>query len=310
MELGLLFAIGAAFVWGAYIFVLKRSFSGYPPAGLTVLINAAAIAWFLPVTVATTDLEEAGLAGAAPAADPLGAPVRIARSLTAVDPATVAVVAGTSAATAAAFVLFLRAIEGGDVSYVTPINKVVPMFVLPLEVLLLGEVLAPIQVAGVVVATAAVYVANYEPGSLLAPLVGAVHSRPAQLALVSAACYAVSDLGKRVALQELAIPGTLWVPLLLVGVGLVLLPAAIRNPPAVTRRDAPKFLAAGALVALGEHLTTVAFASLPASVASPVINTQAVVAVVLGGVVLGERYFRVRLVAALLAVVGVSMIAL
>jgi len=300
MEFGLLSAIGAALVWGAYIFVLKRSFSGYPPAGLTVLINVAAIAWFLPVTVATNDLGGAALA----------APGRIARALAAVDPAAVAVVAGTAAATAAAFVLFLRAIARGDVSYVTPINKVVPMFVLPLEVLLLGEVLAPIQIAGVVVATAAVYVANYEPGSLLAPLVGAVHSRPAQLALVSAACYALADLGKRVALQELAIPGTLWVPLLLAGAGLVLLPSAVRNPPAVTRRDAPKFLAAGALVALGEHLTTIAFASLPASVASPVINTQAIVAVVLGGIVLGERYFRVRLVAALLAVVGVSMIAL
>ncbi|WP_435073931.1 EamA family transporter [Halorubrum sp. HHNYT27] len=310
MELGLLFALGAAVVWGVYVFILKRSFSGYPPAGLTVLINAAAIVWFLPVTVATTDTEGVGLAGAALVADPLGTPARIARSLAAVDPASVAVVAGTSAATAAAFVLFLRAIADGDVSYVTPINKVVPMFVLPLEVLLLGEVLAPIQVAGVVVATTAVYVANYEPGSLLAPLVEAVHSRPAQLALVSAACYAVSDLGKRVALQELAIPGTLWVPLLLVGVGLILLPAAIRNPPAVTRRDAPKFLAAGALVAFGEHLTTVAFASLPASIASPVINMQAIVAVLLGGIVLGERYFRIRLVAALLAVVGVSMIAL
>ncbi|OYR48221.1 EamA family transporter [Halorubrum sp. Ea8] len=305
MDLGLPFAIGAAFVWGSYIFVLKRSFSGYPPAGLTVLINAAAIAWFLPVTVATNDLGAAAIAS-----DPPAAPGRIAGSMAAVDPAAVAVVAGTAAATAAAFVLFLRAIALGDVSYVTPINKVVPMFVLPLEVLLLGEVLAPIQVAGVVVATAAVYVANYEPGSLLAPLVGAVHSRPAQLALVSAACYALADLGKRVALQELAIPGTLWVPLLLAGAGLVLLPAAIRNPPAVTRRDAPKFLAAGALVALGEHLTTVAFASLPASVASPVINTQAIIAVVLGGILLGERYFRVRLVAALLAVVGVSMIAL
>jgi drug/metabolite transporter (DMT)-like permease len=310
MDLGLPFAIGAAFVWGSYIFVLKRSFSGYPPAGLTVLINAAAIAWFLPVTVATTDLAGTSLAGTDPLGDPGGALAGLAGALAAVDPAAVAVVAVTATATAAAFVLFLRAIEGGDVSYVTPINKVVPMFVLPLEVLLLGEVLAPIQVAGVVVATAAVYVANYEPGSLLAPLVGAVHSRPAQLALVSAACYAVADLGKRVALQELAIPGTLWVPLLLVGAGLVLLPAAVRNPPAVTRHDAPKFLAAGAIVALGEHLTTVAFASLPASVASPVINTQAIVAVVLGGVVLGERYFRVRLVAALLAVVGVAMIAL
>lgn len=305
MELGLPSAIGAAVVWGVYVFVLKRSFSGYPPAGLTVLINAAAIAWFLPVTVATNDL-----GGAALAADPLGALGTLARSLAAVDPAAVAALAGTATATAAAFVLFLRAIAQGDVSYVTPINKVVPMFVLPMEVLLLGQVLAPIQIAGVVVATAAVYVANYDPGSLLAPLVSAVHSRPAQLALVSAACFAVADLGKRVALQELAIPGTLWVPLLLAGSALVLLPAAIRTRPTVTRDDAPKFLAVGALVALGEHLTTIAFASLPASVASPVINTQAIVAVVLGGVVLGERYFRVRLVAAALAVVGVSMIAL
>ena len=296
MDAGLLAAIGAAVVWGTYILVLKRSFSGYPPAGLTVLVNTSAIAWFLPVTVATNDLA-GGVGG-------------IARAVTGVDPVAVAVLLGTATATAAAFVLFLRAIDEGDVSYVTPINKVVPMFVLPLEVLLLGEVLAPIQVAGVVVATAAVYVANYEPGSLLAPLVGAVHSRPAQLALLSAACYAVADLGKRVGLQELAIPGTLWVPLLLTGAGLVLLPAAVRTPPSVTRRDAPKFLAAGALVALGEHLTTVAFATLPASVASPVINTQAVVAVVLGGILLGERYFRVRLVAALLAVVGVGMIAL
>jgi drug/metabolite transporter (DMT)-like permease len=305
MDLGLLFAIGAALVWGVYVFVLKRFFSEYPPAGVTVLINVSALAWFLPVTAATTDADLAALA-----ADPAGAPGRIARSLAAVDAVPVAVLAGTAAATAAAFVLFLRAIEGGDLSYVMPINKVVPMFVLPLEVLLLGQVLAPIQVAGAVVATVAVYVANYEPGSLLAPLVSAVHSRPAQLAVVSAACYAVADLGKRVALQELAIPGTLWVPLLLVAVGVILLPAAVRNPAAVTRRDAPKFLAAGALVALGEHLTTVAFASLPASVASPVINTQAIVAVVLGGIILGERYFRIRLVAALLAVVGVAMIAL
>jgi drug/metabolite transporter (DMT)-like permease len=310
MELGLPFAVGAAIVWGSYIFVLKRSFAGYPPAGLTVLINAAAIAWFLPVTVATTDLGRLGVSGVAPRSDPIGTLVGLATAVASIDPVAVAVVAGTATATAAAFVVFLRAIDGGDVSYVTPINKVVPMFVLPLEVLLLGEVLAPIQVAGVVVATAAVYVANYEPGSLLAPLVSAVHSRPAQLALVSAACYALSDIGKRVALQELAIPGTLWVPMLLAGAGLVLLPAAIRNPPAVTRADAPKFVAVGALVALGEHLTTVAFASLPASVASPVINTQAIVAVLLGGIVLGERYFRIRLLAALLAVGGVTMIAL
>jgi drug/metabolite transporter (DMT)-like permease len=70
-----------------------------------------------------------------------------------------------------------------------------------------------------------------------------------------------------------------------------------------------KFLVAGALVAFGEHVTSLAFAVVPASVASPIINTQAIVAVVLGGLLLGERGFRTRLVASVLAVTGVTLIA-
>ncbi|GAB6877926.1 hypothetical protein JCM17823_02000 [Halorubrum gandharaense] len=295
MEAGLGFAVVAALVWGVYIFLLKRLFDGYPPATLTVLINATAIAWYLPVVATGPTGEDA--AGAALAAFGL---------------AELAITAVTVVATAGAFVLFLTAIANGEVSYVTPINKVVPMFVLPLEVLLLGQLLSPIQVVGVVVATLAVYVANYEPGGFLEPFRKAANSRPAQLALVSAMLYAVSDVGKRVALQELAIPERLWVPLLLAGVAVVLLPSALRNHPdaARVRADLPKFLFAGALVATGEHVTTLAFALLPASIASPVINVQAVVAVILGGLLLGERYFRVRLVAAVLAVAGVTLIAM
>jgi drug/metabolite transporter (DMT)-like permease len=52
------------------------------------------------------------------------------------------------------------------------------------------------------------------------------------------------------------------------------------------------------------------FADLPASLASPVINTQAVVAVGLGGVLLGEEALRIRLVAAAFAVAGVTLITL
>jgi drug/metabolite transporter (DMT)-like permease len=290
MDAGLGFALTAAFVWGIYIYVLKRLFSGYPPAALTVLINAFALAWYLPITVTQTDFATSPHSG--------------------IGFAEIGVVTVTVVSTALAFVLFLRAIADGDVSYVTPINKIVPMFVLPLEIVLLGQILTPLQVGGVVIATLAVYVANYDPGGFFRPFVKAARSRPAQLALVSAMCYAVSDLGKRVSLQELAIPETLWVPLLLSGVLLVLLPSALRNPPAGVRADVPKLALAGGMVAVGEHLTTLAFALLPASIASPVINTQAVVAVILGGVLLGERYFRVRLIAAVLAVVGVTLIAL
>ena len=75
------------------------------------------------------------------------------------------------------------------------------------------------------------------------------------------------------------------------------------------RPAAPRCVLAGGGVAVAEHATSLAFSLVPASVASPIINTQAVVAVVLGGVVLREEAFGIRLAAAGLAVVGVGLIA-
>lgn len=289
LEPGIVYSVVAAFIWGVYIFLLKQYFGGYPGPVVTVVVNAFAILWYLPVTAVRTDpgsvptLGELGLFG-------------------------VGIVAGTGALVGLAFVLFLDALAEGDVSYVAPINKLVPVFVLPIEIVLLNQFLGPLQIAGVVVATLAVYVANYRGGSLADPLRRAVHSRPAQLALASAACYAASDVGKRVALQELAIPTTVWVPLLFVTAGVAVLPVALRRWKSV-RGALPRFAAAGGVVAIGEHVTSTAFALVPASVASPIVNTQAIVAVVLGGVLLREPDFGIRLVAAFLAVAGVSLIA-
>jgi len=64
----------------------------------------------------------------------------------------------------------------------------------------------------------------------------------------------------------------------------------------------------GLLVAVGKHFVMLAVTTLSASIASPIINTQAVVAVLLGDVLLGEDAFRVRLLAAGFAVAGVTMI--
>ncbi len=163
---------------------------------------------------------------------------------------------------------------------------------------------------GVVVATVAIYVANYERGPLLDPLKRAASSTPARLALLSAAFYAASDVGKRVALQELALPLQLWVPMLQLGIFLLLLPVAARHWPedAFTGR-LPLYVGMGLVVALGEHMTSLAFQVAPASIASPIVNMQAIVAVVLGGVLLDEAALRTRLTAAVLAVVGVGLIA-
>jgi drug/metabolite transporter (DMT)-like permease len=289
VESGIVYAVLAAFVWGGFLFALKRYFDGYSGAVLTVAVNGFATLWYLPVAAAT--LPPTGLRAVSAGA------------------AAVGVLALTSLAIGAAFVLFVRALAAGEVSYVAPINKLVPAFVLPIEVFLLGQHLTGLQVTGVAVATLAVYVANYRRGSLLDPLRRAATSRPARLALLSAACYAVADVGKRLALQELALPTAVWVPALFVGSAVVLAPAAYRSWE-LPRADLPKFAAAGLVVAAGEHVTSLAFQLVPASIASPVINTQAIVAVVLGGLVLRERQFRTRLAAAGLAVAGVTLIAL
>lgn len=291
MEIGIIYSILAAFVWGSYLFVLKRYFDEFPATTLAVCVNAFAILFYAPITAR-------GLANGD------------AASLSGAGLEHVIVIALTILSTAGAFILFLYAIQTGEVSYVAPINKIVPVFVLPIEVLLLGQFLTLLQVTGVVVATLAVYVANYRAGSLLEPIRRAAHSRPAQLALLSAMLFAVTDVGRRVVLQELAVPTALWVPLLLAGVLLVFLPSAVQNVPDTLRADLPKLAGAGAIVALGEHTTTLAFSLIPASIASPIVNTQAIVAVILGGVVLREEHFRTRIVAAVLAVAGVTMIAI
>jgi drug/metabolite transporter (DMT)-like permease len=287
---GVVAAVAAAFAWGGYIFLLKRLFDGHPATVVVVGLNAAAVVWYLPVTALAVRRD--------------GPP-----DLGAVGPGGVALVALTIVAVAAGIVVFLRAIDEGEVSYVTPINKLVPVFVLPIELAFLEAHLTPVQLVGVVVATLAVYVANYRAGSLFEPLRRAVTTRPAQLALVSAVCYAVGDVGKRVALQELGLPTAVWVPTLLGGVLVVLAPLAAREWD-LTRGDVPKFAGVGLLVATAEHLTSLAFGAIPASVASPIVNTQAIVAVVLGGLVLRESSFGLRLVAAALAVTGVTLVAL
>ncbi|WP_129112786.1 DMT family transporter [Halegenticoccus tardaugens] len=292
MDIGIAYSVVAAFVWGGYLFGLKRYFDDYPATALSVLVYGFAIVWYLPFAAATL---------------PGGA---VADAVSNATLATAGVVLVTVVSIAVALVVFLWALEVGEVSYVAPINKIVPVFVLPIEIGLLGAHLTPVQLVGVLVATLAVYVANYRSGSLLAPIRKAATSRAAQLALASAACFAVGDIGKRLALQDLGLPLQAWVLVLLGGVLVVLLPAALRSWPETVRRDAPKLAAAGAAVAVGEHVTSLAFAAVPASIASPVINTQAIVAVVLGGIVLREEAFRLRLGAAVLAVVGVSLIAL
>lgn len=214
-----------------------------------------------------------------------------------------------TALTALAMVLLFRAIRIGEVSYVSPISKIIPVFVLPLEVGILKQRLSALQIGGVVVATVAIYVANWQGTTFFAPFKRAARSRPAQLALLSAATFAVVDVGKRVLMQELAIAPTTYVPLMFIGIAALMGPLATRSRwPDDWWRDLPFFLVTALLIASGNHIVLLAFQRLPASIVSPVVNGQAIVAVILGAIFLEESHLRARLVATALAIVGITMI--
>ena len=287
---GLAASVAAAVLLGSYLVGVKRYFSHYPPTLYLAVVHAVGLCWYLPVVVAT-----GGVNGLFP---PLTA-------------AETGLVVGTVGLIAVALAAFYHALAIGDVSYVAPISKIVPVFVLPLEVVLLGQHLSGMQVIGVLVATTAVYVANYRGGSLVGPLRTVVRRRDALLALTSAAVFGVVDVGKRVSMQELAVPARGFVLLTLAIVPIALLPWALRRRGGENlRSDRWKLLLAGGVLAAGQHLVSVAFVALPASVVSPIVNTQAVIAVVLGSLLLGEPHARVRLLAGGLAVGGVVLVSI
>lgn len=289
MQTGLALAVSAALLFGVYLFVAKRYFERYPAPTFVLFANLAGLSWYAPFAWAT----------------------RPPAALEAFDATALALLVGSSVATGFAVLASFRALKLGDVSYVAPISKIVPIFVLPLEIVLLEEHLAPLQVGGVVLITGAIYVANYQSGAFFDPFRRAVTTPAARLAVGSAAIFGLVDVSKRLLMQELAVPPQVYVPVLLTTVVATMAPFALRAwPRGSPRGDLPKWLGVGVLVAGAQHLTAVAFQTLSASIASPLVNTQAVVAVVLGGVLLDEPRFRMRLVAAALVVSGVALVSL
>lgn len=288
---GVAAAVAAALLFGAYLYVYKRRFAGYPAFAYLVVAEGAAAAWYAPVALAT-------YAGGTPVLPP------------GFDGRAGAVLEVVFLGSAAAATLTVYAVRVGDVSYVAPLAKLVPVFVLPIEVLALHVRPSAVQVAGLGLATAAVYVANAEAGGWTAPLRRAAAYPPARLALASAALFGVVDVGKRTLLSDLAVPVETLVLGTLAGIAVGALPLALSRGERLPRAALPGVVAVGLLLAVGQHLVALAFQHAAASVASPVVNTQAVVAVVLGGVLLDERAVGRRFLAAGLAVAGVTAVAL
>lgn len=283
--------MAAAVVFGCYLYVYKRYFDRLPATVYLVVNETAGFLWYLPIAAVTWPSGTAVVPAGTTAAD-------------------AGLLVGVGAAVAAGNVVSVRALKLGDVSYVAPLNKLVPVFVVPVELLLLTASVGSVQVVGVALAAAAVYVANYETASVVEPFRRAATYRPAQLALGGALLFALGDVGTRAVLETTPIPPqtvALFGFLAVAGVALPLAATRVEWPR--LREVLPGLVAISAAFAVGVHLATVSFDLAPASVASPIINTQVIIVVLLGSLLLDEGQLGRRLGAAGLAVVGVALVA-
>lgn len=282
-------AIAAAALFGAYIVGIKRYFNDYPPTALVAVSYAIGAVWYLPVVAIRVSGD------------------KFWRVLTNHGVILVAI----AAVTALALVAFYASLVLGDVSYIAPLSKTVPVFVLPLEVIALRQPITGPQILGIATVTIAIYAINYRGGSAFAPILRLLKSRAAGLALISAILFAIVDVGKRVSMQELAIPTEVFVFTTLVLVAVILSPFIGRNRDSIDiANDQRRLLMAGGVLSVGQHLVATAFETLPASVASPVINAQAVVAALLGGLLLKEPNRHLRGAAACLAIIGIAILSI
>lgn len=291
VQAGILPSVVAALIFGVYLFVYKHSFDSLPSTVYVATVEIAGFGWYAVIAALTW---------------PRGEPMVPADFGT----TSALVLLGVCGAIAGANLVSIRAFKLGDVSYVAPLNKLAPAFVLPVELALLAVSPGPLQVAGLGLAVVAIYVANYEGGGFLVPFQRAASYRPAQLALVGAVLFAVSDVGVRALLSRTSLTPQAVALATFAGVAIAAIPLAIRRVDwARLRRAVPGITALAGIFAVAVHLKTIAFDVAAASIVSPIVNTQAIVAVLLGGVILREEGLPRRLAAAVLAAAGVALIA-
>lgn len=140
LDPGIAMSLLADVLWGGHLFALRRYVSMDRPVDTVVTINATAALAYASVELLVRPAGERAIP-ATPAGDWL---------------AVVDVIAAFSAAVLALY----HALAPGDVSSVAPISKISPVFVLPVEGVLLSQFLTTLQVVGAIVATLTVYVAN------------------------------------------------------------------------------------------------------------------------------------------------------
>ena len=210
------------------------------------------------------------------------------------------------------------ALRAGELSLVQPIFGLIPLFVMAIGTVLLGEYPTPLAGAGVLFVAAGVYTVGLRAGmSALEPIRALARSRASWYAVVASVAWGFTGAIHKLGIAEIGpIP---WAATLALGSALALamaLPVVARRfgRVGVPARGAPWMwlvLVGGLVFAVQQIGLHLALRAAPAAYVTALTATSIIIATAFGVVVLGEREgARARIAGAVMVSAGAVMIAL
>ncbi|GAB6036489.1 hypothetical protein JCM15519_10480 [Fundidesulfovibrio butyratiphilus] len=207
---------------------------------------------------------------------------------------------------------YVRALELGDLSLTAPMLTFTPLFLLVTSPIMVGETPQPWGVAGIVSVVGGAYIMNlgrWRSGPL-EPFRALLRDRGVRLMLLVAFLWSISGNFDKIGLRNSS--PNFWIAMAFGATTLCLTPIVWR----VSRRGFSQvwtkpwsLTAAGALEALTAWCQMMALTMTIVPYVIAAKRLSAVVAVLLGGLVLGEPDLRQRLAGSALMVAGVLLIA-
>ena len=211
------------------------------------------------------------------------------------------------------FYLYVSAIQKGDLGLTYPLLALTPVFVLPVEWVLLGDLPGSRGLGGILLVVAGVYLLNFSERSagLLAPFAAVLRDPGARRMLAVALIWSISAVVDKIATlaSSTAFYGTLESALIALAFVPLVMSRGEGFKAALSRKTWWRLAVQGLLFAL---MFVVQMEAIRRALAAYVISIKrsgAIVTVLLGAVLFREPRLRERLSGAIVILAGVLLIA-
>lgn len=212
-----------------------------------------------------------------------------------------------------AFIVRATGLKIGDISVVTPLSRMTPVFVVISEFIVFRESLGVLTLAGIPLVVLGSYIIMLRKGmSLLDPIRNFSKEKAAQLAILSTVIYGFTAPASRYAVRHLTpeIFTYLVYLIMTIGFGLYLKRRGRKKSEIKqTFKKQPKiWILVGTIAIISSYLLFYAYTLVPISKVNPVLQLRVLPPVILGGLYFHENDLVRKTIGTLILIAGVTLV--